>query len=352
MFMQSTSDSSIWRSLAVAFGDGLAFGVGMKLTQNAARHTGGKVELGSGRLSERVEQLEEQIRQLDRAPVPASAALDQKVLEAIVNALEARLHEHSGQVERRLADVEAKIALECKALDQQDQSLARRVAQDIAALHDQVVSLNREFGEAVGRIVAEQVASQVEARGAVLEARLEGQMAAVADQVVSWTESRSAGLERTLEGRILFVAEQAAVKLESLRTSLDEGLESRVAAAVDRAVTARSQPVERKLREEIERKDSEIAEMRQRLSHLDTNVVGLISGIGQLCRQAAEQIAPPAAACGHSGEQPSDSAAEPETPETPLPGFAQPPKPSGLWRVPLVSSVVVAAGGLVLMHFI
>jgi len=31
--MLNSRDSSIWRSLAVAFGDGVAFGVGVKLTQ-------------------------------------------------------------------------------------------------------------------------------------------------------------------------------------------------------------------------------------------------------------------------------------------------------------------------------
>src|ERR1039458_7515550 len=36
--MQSSRDSSVWKSLAVAFGDGLAFGVGVKLSQGAARH--------------------------------------------------------------------------------------------------------------------------------------------------------------------------------------------------------------------------------------------------------------------------------------------------------------------------
>lgn len=111
MFMQNSGDSSIWRSLAVAFGDGVAFGVGMKLTQSAVRQPAAKAELGSGRLSERVEQLEEQIRQLQRPPAVASGTLDQKVLEAVVNALEARLQEHAGQVERRLADLEARIAL-------------------------------------------------------------------------------------------------------------------------------------------------------------------------------------------------------------------------------------------------
>src|SRR5580704_16942056 len=48
VYMQSSSDSSIWRSLAVAFGDGLAFGVGVKLSQNAARQIGAPQRSGSG----------------------------------------------------------------------------------------------------------------------------------------------------------------------------------------------------------------------------------------------------------------------------------------------------------------
>src|ERR1039458_3840046 len=35
--MQSSRDSSVWRTLAVAFGDGLAFGAGITLTRSAAR---------------------------------------------------------------------------------------------------------------------------------------------------------------------------------------------------------------------------------------------------------------------------------------------------------------------------
>ena len=106
--MQSSSDSSIWRSLAVAFGDGLAFGVGVKLTQNAARQIGVASRAGAGELPERLAQVEQAIKRIERAPAGASAGMDQKILEAIVNALEARLKEHGGQVERRLADLEAK----------------------------------------------------------------------------------------------------------------------------------------------------------------------------------------------------------------------------------------------------
>src|ERR1700691_2214809 len=116
--MQNNRDSSILRSLAVAFGDGLAFGVGMKLTQGGGR--GGEapapeiareIALAAdlAPLLERLDAIEGRIGKVERAPAviaPASAAapapFDQKVLEAIVKALDARLLEQAGQVERRI----------------------------------------------------------------------------------------------------------------------------------------------------------------------------------------------------------------------------------------------------------
>jgi len=259
--MQSSSDSSIWRSLAVAFGDGLAFGVGVKLSQNAVRQKGAPPRSGSGSgsgdLPERLDNVEQAIKRIERAPAAAPAGMDQKVLEAIVNALEARLKEHAGQVERRLADLEAKMAIELKALDQQDHAVAQKVTADLNAIEGQMISLNREFGEAVARIVAEQVTSQVEARAAAMESSLEGRIAAAVDRAV----------------------------------------EQRVAEMVN----ARLEPVERQLREEAGEKDREIAELRQQLSDADANMLDLVSGIGQICRQAAERMghpAPPAASGG------------------------------------------------------
>ena len=170
--MQSSSDSSLWRSLAVAFGDGLAFGVGMKLTQAAGRQLTAPRSSAPARsdptpLADRVEQIEhnlKRIERVERAPVAGSGAVDQKVLEAIVNALEARLAEHSGQVERRLADQDARYAIELRSLDQQDHSIAKQAADDIGALQKQMLDLHREFGEAVARIVAEQVGIPVSNR--------------------------------------------------------------------------------------------------------------------------------------------------------------------------------------------
>src|SRR5437660_103541 len=98
--MQSSNDSSIWRSLAVAFGDGLAFGVGVKLTQTAARQKGAPAHSGPAELPERPAHVEQTVSRVERAPAAAPASMDQKVLEAIFNALEARLSEHAGQVGR------------------------------------------------------------------------------------------------------------------------------------------------------------------------------------------------------------------------------------------------------------
>lgn len=299
--MQNRGDSSIWRSLAVAFGDGLAFGAGVKLTQNAARHA------GAPKLTEGT----------SMHALPPSTGADQKVLDAIVNALEARLKEHSGQVERSMADLAARMALELKALDDQDHTIAHKVTDDLNALEGQVISLNRQFGQAVARIVAEQVAAQVEARTAVMESH--------------------------------FAAAEIAMG-------------QRLAAMV----SERLAPMEQQLRTEIGEKDREIAELRQRLADADTTLLDIVSGIGQVCRQAAERMGRPAPAPvpiaapvpaaetpapaveGAAPDPAADSAGEP-----PLPGFAQPQKPGRLWRVPLVSSLVIlVTGGLFLAHYL
>ncbi len=362
MFMQSSSDSSIWRSLAVAFGDGLAFGVGVKLSQNAARQIGAAQRAEPGDLGNRLSQVEQTIKRIERAPAGAASdqksggepksGLDQKVLEAIVNALEARLKEQAGQTDRRLADLEARLTLEMKALDEQDHSIAAQVTRDLNALEGQLVAVNREFGEAVARIVTEQVTAQVEAQAVAAERSLEERIARAVDQAVEQRVSQAirAGLE-SVERRL---------------AEIDTSVEQRLAAAVRQ----RLEPIERQLRQEIGQKEGEIAELRQQLAEADTNLLDVVSGIGQVCRQAAERMASPTpptpgpvtspAGVLKAGIAPHDEAGETESEapadssgETPLPGFAQPQKPNRLWRVPLVSSLVMlATGGLILIRYL
>ena len=321
MFMRDNGDSSVWKSLAVAFGDGLAFGVGMKLTQNAQRQGSlPPAAADAGMVLDRLEQIEQRMRRIESAP----AGFDQGVIEAVTNALDARLNEHVSQVERRLAGMEARILMETKSLEQQDRSLGARMEQDLAALKGQVVALNREFAEQVGRIVAEQVAVQVQARTAALE--------------------------------------------QSLRTQAMD--------AVDDAVQERLAPI----RAEAARKDQEVVELRQRVASTDSTVFNFVLAMGEMCRQAAERLAPPAApgpavlvpdpvpdpvpAAEAKAVAPPPPPADPpvdpgaelrehfDRPAEPaVPTFSQLRKPGGFWRMPMVSSFVATVASLALLRY-
>ena len=122
--MDSSRDSSVWRSLAVTFGGGLALGaVGMKLTQTAMRPAEAPPRPEPNTLTDRLSSMERRLEQMEHSPTPApartpaaaspqpSATIDQKVLEAVIGAVDARLHEHAGQIDRRLADLEARMAV-------------------------------------------------------------------------------------------------------------------------------------------------------------------------------------------------------------------------------------------------
>jgi uncharacterized protein YukE len=112
----------------------------------------------------------------------------------------------------------------------------------------------------------------------------------------------------------------------------------------------------------------EIAEMRQRLAESDRTTLDLILAIGQMCRQAAGRIAdsaplPPESAPPLSNVEPllngtGDSLhAVPQEPvdpplESAAPAFTQIKKATALWRFPAVSSFLLAAGGLLLLHYL
>jgi hypothetical protein len=125
--MPSSRDSSVWKSLAVAFGDGLVFAAGMKLSQRAARPAPAAAP----------------------PPAAAPAPFDRKVLEAVVHAVEERLEEHAQHVERRIAELEARIAQELKSLNKQDDI----VVSAVTALREQlaVAEPSRDLLMAIGQ---------------------------------------------------------------------------------------------------------------------------------------------------------------------------------------------------------
>ena len=351
------SDSSVLRSLAVAFGDGLAFGVGMKLTHKAPA-TAAAGAPAPQEMAGRLARIEQRVERIERAPAAASASpnLDPRVLEAFTRALEARIQENAALMDRRLAELDVNLSLELKALRQQDQSTAaetearfqqtqkhlddkiftilQQVNEDRNALQNQLIALHREFASAVADIVQEQVATQIEERlGTLVEQRLTS-----------------------------LVREQMA-------------------------------PLAAELREEIRQssaaKHREIADLRQRVVESDRNVLDVMLSTGDLFRQAASRLgtplttppfaaqpAPPVESAPPAESSPpiadplvqaappdpepaiaAQDAAAPVNgtapyPDSDLPGFAKPRKAAAAaLSVPLVASFLVTAGCIALLQY-
>lgn len=341
------SDSSLLRSLAVAFGDGLAFGVGMKLTQPAAGKPGVPAPADQ---AARLTRLEQRLERVERIPsaLAASPNLDPRVLEALTRSLEARLQEHAALTDRRLAELDVNVSLELKSLREQDRSLAtaseaglediqkhldenlrllaRQVNDDRASLQNQLISLHREFASAVADIVEEKVATQMEEKlGALVEQRL-----------------------------AILLREQLA-------------------------------PLEQELRQEIRQasaaKHREIVDLRQRLIESDRNVLDVLLSTGELFQKAAGRLGAPAVTppeppppALESRATPEDRPAEPMPPpvqpgrptvpegsangtvlytDSELPTFAQARKAAAVasLSIPLVTSFLVTAGCVALLQY-
>jgi hypothetical protein len=309
--MQNNRDSSILRSLAVAFGDGLAFGVGMKLTQRGGRGVGAAApEMAPEMvpaadltpLLERLDAIEGRIGKVERTAIaPSSAAapapFDQKVLEAIVKALDARLLEQAGQVERRITELEAKLAIELKMLDQR---ITQRDHSVVSGVQTHIEELNGQFND---------------------------QLAAIRRR----SDEERAAMQREI-------------------ASLHRELVMEAALAVEERTEA--------LRTEIQSRDSQIVELRAQVEVGDERLRNVVLSIGQACQTVLGGTVAPAKAEPERTvvpERAPERVAEPST-ELPLPGFAQPRLAVRAMPVALVSSLVsslaLSAAGLAMLHYL
>ena len=110
--MQYSRDSSVWRTLATAFGDGLAFGVGVALTRNAAQ----------------------------------------------LVATRSAAHE-----------LESKARVDLETLTTQTRSQA---VADLQSMREQLAAVHQEFTQTLARLVDDQIAAAITARWQALEERL------------------------------------------------------------------------------------------------------------------------------------------------------------------------------------
>src|ERR1017187_3936376 len=327
--MESSRDSSVWQNLAVTFGGGLALGaVGMKLTQNVRRPADTPPQTPDDHtFAGRLPEIEQRLARVEHAPAPASSAqLDHKVLEAIVGAVDAKLQEQSLKIESRVAALEARMAVELEALRAQstagaDSAKARlekvqsQFLEQMLVLRTAVVDELNHFGEAVSTLIADQVSAEVNAR--------------------------ASSLEQTIEARI------GAAAAAAVAASLEEHLAP--------------------LRAEAARKERELAEIQSRLRESEHNALEVILAIGQVCRQAAERISGPSypwpGAPSEAGDAPEPPAPTPIAPSPPAaetnggagiapPAFTEKAAPSRLWRIPLVSSLLISTAGLLLLHYL
>jgi len=402
--MQNSRDSSVWRSLAVAFGDGVAFGVGMKLTQSAARQPASADTAEALPGGDRLEELEQRLKRLEQAPAAlppgASGSFDRKVMEAVVNALDARLHELSGQVERRLTEAQAQIALELKALNQQDHAVAAEAGsrmEEVRAKCDEQLAQFRQrleaefaafrgarqdFEAAAARIAREQAAAELDAYAASLEPALGEQIAAVVQAAVEPRVAAAVAAQLPpIEDRLREEIRQEAGCFSSL-----------AAAAAETVLEERMGP----LRAELAARNAEIAELRQRLAEADRNTLNVLQAIGGICQEASGRMSPPAApppaetAPAQPGEFETPSIAMPEPPEPPAsvekaetapalsriepqserngsagsqphdlealalpaPTFGEIKRSGRPWRIPLVSSFLLTTVGLALLRLL
>jgi hypothetical protein len=315
--MQNSRDSSVWRTLAVAFGDGLAFGVGVTLTRNAARLAATRLATPELRpVSGRNGEIEQRSGRAHTAGTPvAGAPLNHQAAGAVLTAIDGRFVEIGGQIDRRLAELEVKFRIELDDLDVQDHALAEGVE----------TRIDRLRGELTEAIAAQRQSIDADMRG--------------------------------LRAQVTAIHREFA---ETLARLVDE--------QINQTIAARWQAVEEQLRETIREEirasgnDHQIAELRERVESQERNVLNLVMALGQSCLQAAERMSPaerpvppppPPPASGTAGRAatPTETRVEPAADQD-LPGFARARPRGPLWRIPIVSSFLFATGGLLLLHYV
>src|SRR6266849_6967170 len=148
--MHGTRDGAVWKKLASALGDGLAFGVGVNLSNNAAaRITPARPEMGS--LADRLTGIEQRIEKA-RHNNTLPGAFQQKVVEAVVSVVDARLREQAAHLEKRMTDEIAALRAET---GQQIAANRQVAAAENDALQDRMTALHRQFAESIARLVDE-----------------------------------------------------------------------------------------------------------------------------------------------------------------------------------------------------
>jgi hypothetical protein len=176
----------------------------------------------------------------------ARPALDRRAMDALVNAVEARLREHGAQFDRRLADLEAGLAIEIDGLRQQEHALSGRAETALEAAHKQ------------------------------------------------WNE-QMLGLWQQRKEDMTALRREFTDFQRQFVTDVAASVENQVAFRIEAAVGNLRQQVERldPLAAEMDIRSREIAALRQRLAEGDRNVLEIVLGMGEWFRELAARMCNP-----------------------------------------------------------
>lgn len=334
--MPGNRESSVWRTLAVAFGDGLAFGVGLTLTNNAARPVTSKTSHSQPdlhQLADRISQIEQRIdrgRFAGALPAPAGGTQQiAKVADAVLTAMDGRFGELGEQFERRLAALDARLKFELEALD----ARVRVEAESIEAGVDvQLGDVRREFTAALeGQRV------RLEADGRVLRGQMLQVHKEFAETLARLVDEQ---IEKTISARLQVIQEQTRESVREESLTMEKLIEMRLES----------------WREERGSTDRQFAELRSRLEGQEDGFQNLVAALRQSWMQAADRIGVPAAPYrtvnGNGGGGSSSGTHITKAVDTELPGFARQSSPRRLWHIPAVSCFLLATTGLLALHFL
>jgi len=270
--MEKSSQSSFLKSLALAFGDGLLFGVAMKLAQGPSKSREDEMT-DLGPLAERLRKVEDHTQTIDKeALTKFGEGLDGRVLEKVIVALEARLTEHVGQVDRRLAEIDAQVALDLKAVDTHTAAQTNAVEKALQQLEAQV----RDYVAAAQQSSAAQIA-EVDQKLSALHEALPAKFREIVEAVRQSMEARVT-LELTeLENRVS-TRNAAPEQLQELQSSLRGEIE-----ALSGRLTA-------EMRGLAENQQSQTAPLQQALQQLETKLTTLREELPPKIRQIVEAV--------------------------------------------------------------
>ncbi|MGA2737014.1 MAG: hypothetical protein ABSG65_06130 [Bryobacteraceae bacterium] len=270
--MEKSSQSSFLKSLALAFGDGLLFGMAMKLAQGPSKVREDEMT-DLGPLAERLRRVEDHTQTIEKETLAKfGEGLDRRVLEKVIVALEARLTEHVGQVDRRLAEIDAQVALDLKAVDTHTSAQTSAVEKAIQQIEAQV----RDYVAEAQQASAEQI-SGVDQKLSALQEALPAKFREIIEAVRQSLEARVT-LELTeMENRVASRG-ISSEKLQELQANLHG------------EVDALSGRLSAELRDLAEHQQSQTAPLQQALQQLETKLTTLREELPPKIRQIVEAV--------------------------------------------------------------